>query len=465
VTPESWTRWLTLPERRPGTIIGAVGLIFVLAYTSSLVLLPKPTGRIVLGDAVHYYVYLRSAVFDRDLQFRNEYVQIYGLRGGEADTEWIYAPTATGHTRNLMSVGPAIVWSPLFLAVTAAVALGNAAGLNYPLDGFGRLFQASAGVSGAAAAAAGAWLSFLLAERLFGRRAAVWATLGMWLGSPAIYYSLISPTYSHASSMLVTSAFLCAWVATLGRDTPRRYAMVGALGGLTALVRWQDSVFLVAPLAEAIWSAVQSREGPAGRFIRPVRNLLACGGAALAAFSPQLLIWYTLYGTFFLVPQGGDFMRWGSPDLMNVLFSDMHGLISWTPVVALAIAGLVLLPASHRVVGIAAIAIFVLSWYANAAVADWWAGEAYGSRRFVSCFPIFTLGLAALLDRFGAHLRLVVILTSAIVLSNLLLLVQYEAFMKGLRDIAPYPRGFYGLWLARFIVPVDLARWLWHAIG
>jgi hypothetical protein len=49
-------------------------------------------------------------------------------------------------------------------------------------------------------------------------------------------------------------------------------------------------------------------------------------------------------------------------------------------------------------------------------------------------------------------------------LANGLLLLQYETFMKGLRDIAPYPGGLYGLWIARFIVPVDLGRWLWHAL-
>ena len=43
----------------------------------------------------------------------------------------------------------------------------------------------------------------------------------------------------------------------------------------------------------------------------------------------------------FCLPQGGDFMRWREPALMAVFFSDWHGLFTWTPVVALAIAGTV----------------------------------------------------------------------------------------------------------------------------
>ena len=40
---------------------------------------------------------------------------------------------------------------------------------------------------------------------------------------------------------------------------------------------------------------------------------------------------------------------------------------------------------------------------------------------------------------------------------NLLLLFQYQVFMKGWRDIAPYPGGAWNLWVERFIVPFRVA--------
>ena len=80
-----------------------------------------------------------------------------------------------------MPVGPAIAWAPLYLLVTAAVALVRLFGANYPLDGFGPAFQASAGFSGIIAATGGAWLAYLAAARLFGPRPAIWATLAIWL--------------------------------------------------------------------------------------------------------------------------------------------------------------------------------------------------------------------------------------------------------------------------------------------
>ena len=44
-------------------------------------------------------------------------------------------------------------------------------------------------------------------------------------------------------------------------------------------------------------------------------------------------------------------------------------------------------------------------------------------------------------------------------LSTLLLLVQYQAFMHGLRGVIPYPDTPDGLWLARFRSPFIILDW------
>ena len=131
------TRWIRLPERHPGVTIALVGLLFGVAYGASLIWLAKPGGRVVYGDALHHYVQLRSAVFDHDLRFTNEYVRMYGLTASNDDPElrWITDTNAGGYVRNLMPVGPAIVWAPGFLAVTAAVWLADASGASYPSTG------------------------------------------------------------------------------------------------------------------------------------------------------------------------------------------------------------------------------------------------------------------------------------------------------------------------------------------
>jgi hypothetical protein len=395
-------------------------------------------------------------VFDRDLKFTNEYLHLYGPGAGQdEETAWIVRTNETGHIRNLMPVGPALLWAPLFIAVAAGVWVVNLFGAAYPLDGYARAFQASAAFSGLLAASCGAWLAYLTAASIVSRRAAIWATLAVWLGSSALYYSAISPTYSHAASMLAVSAFWLAFVRTRDRQDPARYALLGALAGIAALMRWQDAILVGVP----VWDAFAGRRGT-----RAADAVIFAGAAvagAAVAFAPQSFVWQRLYGHPLTIPQGSAFMKWGSPALWQVLVSDNHGLFSWTPVLLLSVAGLVLLVRRDARIGIPAAAFLLASWYVNASVVDWWGGEAFGGRRFVGCFPLFVLGAAMVFERWRDRPRTIAAIAIVFVALNGLLLVQYQTFMHGLRTVAPYPKGWYGLYLARFVVPIDLARrWL-----
>jgi hypothetical protein len=441
-------RWL---ERHAGLAIVSLACLFSTAYLTSLVLFPKADGRVVVGDALHHYVQLRSAVFDRDLHFKNEYVRMYRLQGGEPGTEWIYQGTATGHVRNLMPVGPAIVWAPAFLLVTGLTWLGQFIGWQYPMDGYGRVFQATAAISGIVAASCGVWFSFLAASDLFGRRTAAWSAIVLWLSSSAIYYSAISPAYSHSASLLTSGLFWFAFVKTRSQVTLGRYALLGVLAGLAALMRWQDAILLIVPAINLVWNL---RQGT--RFGKTVALGLATVISAVVAFTPQILVWQTLYGQPFAIPQGESFMRWGQPALVPILFSDWHGLFTWTPLIALAVAGLPFVWKRDGLVCAASVTFILLSWYVNASVADWWAGEAFGARRFISCLPVFVLGLGALIDRWSPSARTLAFCGAAVIAHTFLLLFQYQLFMHGLRDVVPYPRGAYGLWIARFVVPFKL---------
>jgi len=447
-------------DRHAAGLIAAIGAVCALAFAASLLVFPKPDGRVVVGDAVHYFVYLRSMVFDHDLQFKNEYMRLYGVSSPGPETGWIFTPLPTGYVRNMMPIGSAIAWAPLYLVTAAGSWLLAALGIGGPVDGFSRPFQASAGLSGVLAATIGAGLAFGAARSWFGTRAAFWATLAVWLGSSALYYSVVSPTYSHATSMCATSAVIYAWRRWTGEMTVGRYTGLGLLTGMAALVRWQDAVFVIAPLADILGEASRGGGRLSERWVRAAVQGAALGGAMLVAFLPQMVVWNTIYGDPFLVPQGSAFMRWGAPHLLDVLFSGFRGLFTWTPALAFAVAGLWPLCGRERRAGLALLGILVASWYVNAAAADWWAGEAFGARRFVSCYPVFVLGAAALLERLEHRPLAVAGVVAGLVAMNLLLILQYQLFLKGWRHLAPYPDGWWNLWVARWLVPVRLVRWL-----
>lgn len=452
-----WRLVETIAARIPWIIV-AIGVVFLAAYLTAILGFPKSSGRIVFGDTTHYFVQLRSLVFDRDLQFQNEYMRLYGLDREMPEVEFIFTRrTETGYVRNYMPIGPALLWAPLYLLFALIQSLLSLVGLAARPDGFGRAFQLVPGITGIAAATMAAWESFRLAQRFSDRTSAAIATLAVWLGSHAIYYSLVSPSYSHAVSMLTGAWFFSYWLRTRDAMSTSRLVTLGALAGLCALMRWQDAVFVVIPAIEGVmWRA------PAKQ------RLLALAGSAaacIAVFSPQCFVWQVLYGRAFAVPQGPFFMRWASPHPWLVLFSSNHGLFIWAPILVLSVWGLIRFGRTHRRLAPALAIVLLASWYTNAAVADWWAGEAYGARRFLSLFALFVLGVAVWLQRSRAAAPIVlasgrrIAVAASLVVLNGMLLLQYQAFMKGLVAIAPYPSGWFNMWVARFVVPVRLVAW------
>ena len=65
-------------ERRPYLVIIAIGLVFSLAYLIAMTVFPRAHGRVIDGDGIQYYAYVRSMVFDADLDFFNDYELLYG---------------------------------------------------------------------------------------------------------------------------------------------------------------------------------------------------------------------------------------------------------------------------------------------------------------------------------------------------------------------------------------------------
>ena len=445
-------------ERHPTRTFLAIGLLFALAYVTVQVWLPKPPARVIDGDALGYYAWLRSVVVDRDIDFSNDYRLLTDELAEDSEE---LTPTATGLVPNKWPPGSALLWAPLFLAVGLCVSLMNLAGAQIPVDGLALPFKISAGVAGIAYATAGVWLCYDLARRIYPAAAAFWATLTLWLAGSALYYSLVSPAYSHATSLFVVALFAHTWFRTRGGDDLRRFALLGVLGGLATLVRSQDIIILVIPGIELLAGIRDGRWSFGG----------ACGRLALlgigcaVAISPQLWAWQAIYGTPVLNPHGGgDFFGWTRPAILQTLFSMRQGLLSWTPVVLLAAAGLPRLVRRDPLLGWAAVITLLLALYVNAAASMWWAGAGFGARRFVSCMPFLAVGLSALLASRAIASRPALVQTASAVLigSNVLFLLQYQLFMRGFHDVvASYPDDVWAVFVERFVVPFRLiASWM-----
>lgn len=357
----------------------------------------------VWGDGRYYYAYLRSAVVDHNLDFRNEF-------------EHFSCPlelTQTGKIANKFSIGPAFLWSPFFLTTHLLLRL-----FNFPADGFSHPYQIAVGLAAVFYGILGLWLSFKVVEEYFSPKIALISTFSLWLASNLFFYTAVDPINSHAVSFFVASAIVFTLTKYSQEGKGRQLVILGLLTGLLAMIRTQDLVFILPILA---W-LLKERQKKIRLAFNKVSIFLFF---VLVGFLPQLGVWQLLYGELknpYLIQ--GETFNWLRPQWLTVLFSSNNGLFYYSPILLLALIGLFLArKRSFLVMG--GIFLFLLQTYVVASWHSWSGGEAYGGRMFISLMPFFIIGLAAFLDRLKKRLALIYLILLALVVLNFSSIIRF----------------------------------------
>jgi len=363
----------------------------------------------VRGDGVGYYAYVRSMLIDGDLHFENEY-----LAGNptfvlaRVDEQGKLRPdvfTSTGHVDNHFTVGPAILWAPFLLVTHGTVKLLTLFGLDTPADGYSRPYLWTMAVATALYGFFGLMISFRLARQYFDERWAFLATIGIWFGSSLPVYMYFNPSWSHAHSAFTVALFLWYWHRTRGPRSALQWMLLGLLAGLMMNVYYPNALVMLVPLVESARSCVDRWRNDSHRWAAVGRlfvgNLLFLVAVAIG-FLPTLVTRWIIYGSPL---QSGYHLlaewNWTRPELWNVLFSSNHGLLSWTPILLLSLAGLVRLRRFDGELALSLGLTFLAFYYVISSHLTWHGIGSFGNRFFVSLTPLFVVGLAAALEPLG----------------------------------------------------------------
>ena len=423
--------------------------------------LPLVTPRIRGADEIEGFAYLRSAVFDRDLDFEDEYRWFHardpeGLRGFK-ETFLDRREPATGRPINFAPLGSALLWSPFYLLAHAGVVAARGLGSSVAADGFSLPYAAAACYASALYGFLGLLLVHdgLIRFGAFGPAAATLAVATLWLGTPVLYYMTLAPAFSHAASLFMVALVLWLWLRARSRPAPVpwEWAAVGLAGGVAGLVREQDLLFLAAPAADLAWRALRGAERG-----RALSCLALLAGAAALGFAPQLLAYRAVNGSFGPSPLVARKMSYLSPHFLEVLFDPGHGLFAWTPVLLVATAGLLLAARRGAAVVVLLAGALLLQVWINGAVESWTQAGAFGSRRFVSSIPVFAWGLAAVLEAALPRMGRALVACAVLVMWwNVSLMVQFGLRLMD-RQRLEWPRVAVNQVME---VPPRLARAAW----
>ena len=375
-------------------------------------------------DEVSYYSYLSSIATDLDLDLSNDFLY---QRIGFSDWKGLaFDHTLTGAVDNKFSIGPALLWLPIFIPFHLGLTALSSIFPGVPADGFSLPYR----ILVIAGTYSITLYSLIRIHRWLRNHHPPWVALSTVLvsifGTFWIYYVVAQPLYAHALSIALSLLLVMEWLRNIEQVEFEASNTLIFLSLLVVLVRWQN-VLLVAALF--VYTAIRVAEPSLSRLqalISP--RLLRWPLLALLGFVPQIMVWVFQNGTLFTPPQGSDFLRFDSLKVLPLLFSSWHGLFSTHPVFLVGLAGLLWNAIRRKPLGVAFILAFIPMTVLNSAVDDWWAGGSFGMRRYDSLLPFFILGIADTLVLVKkSWVKAAVILGLGIlVISNLLLMSLFS---------------------------------------
>lgn len=383
-------------------------LVAVWALTTALWLTPG----ITRPDGVGYYVYLPSTWISGDLLFFDEWRAAGLVENGRIAYKEV---TPTDHLGNHWTVGSALYWFPSFVAGDAIRSLVPPLS-SFRRDGYSLPYNVAVVFASAFAGLLTMLLCFFAARRIADQVVSAAVACGVWLGSPVIWYALKNSLMAHVTSALASSVVVILAMRARERQTDARVFAIALATGVAFAVRPQNAPIVLVPLilldAPRIWRSWQT-----------VASFVLGG---ILGMLPQLVVNGFLYGA--PVPTGGasgGMWPWASFErvwFVESLFSWFHGVVPWTPFLAIGIVGFAFLWRDDRRLAVAAIAVFGIEWLANATLDRYfWSGYSFGQRRFDNCTILFALGAAALLRRVPKWLAVALVaITSAWTLSLLI---------------------------------------------
>lgn len=344
----------------------------------------------IRSDGFSYYVYLPSWFLFGDTTLGavardccgGEFPEFTAIIRWPETRRWV----------NAHPIGVAIMQSPFFAAAHLLTRWTNLSP-----DGFSLYYQHAAGLAGVAWTVAGLAVLRLLLLRSFSDRVTAVTLIVLLLGTNLYHYATYDSSYSHPYSFFLFATFMLLTTQWYEKPATRQSLLLGLVTGLIVLVRHPNLVFTLVFALYGIGAGVTM----SSRFAYLWRERSQVAGIVLTAaivVIPQLLIYYQATGHVLVSSYGALGFNWTSPQIAGVLVGVKKGLFFWSPLLLLAVGGMVLLTRSRNPAAAFVVpgALFlVVQTYLIASWWDWQFGGSYGHRGFVDSLPLFALGMAA----------------------------------------------------------------------
>lgn len=361
-------------------------ILLSVVYVNTKVERSKFTFRVINNDIISYYAYLPAYFIydDITLKFKDKDPKYFG------DKFW--ADTiSNGNYIIRTSMGMSIMYFPFF-AVTHAFTLltdGEANGYSMP-------YHLSLIVASIVYLLIGLFFLYSFLRVYFNEWPSLLTCFLLVLSTNLFEFVTIDAAMSHAFSFSLISVLLYLTHHWYQSISLKKSVLMGLLLGLIVLVRPTNAIVVILIGLLGV-SNLESSLNRLKFYLHNYLHILLITVLIFVVWIPQFLYWHAITGSFIVNSydsSGGSFF-FSNPQIFNQLFSFRKGLLVYTPVLAFAFIGIVILYFKQRTLFWGTLIFTAVNTYLLSCWWAWWFGGGFGARGYIDSYPVMAIGLAA----------------------------------------------------------------------
>jgi hypothetical protein len=249
--------------------------------------------------------------------------------------------------------------------------------------------------------------------------AKILAVILVYFATNLFHYAAIESMMSHLYSFLSITGYIYFTLHFI--DTKNRKHFLMSIVFLFLLIATRPfNVIIVAPILAYL--CLQQKALKYG---------IISTGIILFAFFIQLVLWRQQCGVWTFASYDGEGFYWTRPQIMNVLFSFRKGLFVYSPLILIAVIGLVIRLFYKSKIDLLILSVCLIFTYAVSCWWHWPYGDSFGHRAFIDLYALPAVGLVTLINYCQKPMSKNILLTafSLCIALNLFQTWQYGKFI------------------------------------
>ena len=372
-----------------------VAVVFSFLVIVSLRWYTLDPGKEISWDVFGYYLYVPAIFIHQDLMLDDiSWVKDAQVSYGTTETLYQITDAPDGSRMFFFLMGMSILYSPFFLIGHLWAFLSGA-----PMDGFSGPYQWALGLGCTLYSLIGLLLLRRILLRFFPETISAAVILIIAFGTNYLQFSTIKNL--ETANFLFTGIAWMIWSTIRWHETfhRRHLFQIAAAIGLITLIKPSEIICGIVPL---LWG-IHDRD----TFKKKIdilgsnwKDMVMAVALGLLILSPQLLYWKLRAGSYIYdsYRNPGVGLDLLTPHVWQTLFSFRKGWLIYTPIMMLAIIGMIGLRRRIPQIFLPILAYSIVAFWIISSWSEWWYGASFSIRPMISLYPLLAIPLGTSLQ-------------------------------------------------------------------